>query len=341
MSIFQKLFKNKNAVKKDKAIAFVDYEHWYYSIQKNFGLKPEPVSWRRKLEEQYDLEDVMVFADFGHKGIDGELTKLRNMTNTIIETQQTFSRYKKDMTDFIMLDYIYQTAYTKPDITTFIIFTGDGHFQSVTKYLIQKLNKKVVIYGVRDSVSKQLRAVASECYMLPTDAETLRGYYEMIVSNLAYVSEKSNIIPTFNGTVSAVARHNEVPEELIHAALQEMLDKGLIYQRLQRVAFNKEVKVVAANWEELAKQGLWSFNIVLLRLLHFPILFHCFRSTLCLGNPFSKILKFHFCQIPFFIHTGVPRRHRNLHSASPPNPFYKMDFQIRLLLMEVLLSIPD
>ena len=36
MSIFQKLFKNKNAVKKDKAIAFVDYEHWYYSIQKNF-----------------------------------------------------------------------------------------------------------------------------------------------------------------------------------------------------------------------------------------------------------------------------------------------------------------
>ena len=50
MSIFQKLFKNKNAVKKDKAIAFVDYEHWYYSIQKNFGLKPEPVSWRRKLE---------------------------------------------------------------------------------------------------------------------------------------------------------------------------------------------------------------------------------------------------------------------------------------------------
>ena len=111
MSIFQKLFKNKNAVKKDKAIAFVDYEHWYYSIQKNFGLKPEPVSWRRKLEEQYDLEDVMVFADFGHKGIDGELTKLRNMTNTIIETQQTFSRYKKDMTDFIMLDYIYQVRY--------------------------------------------------------------------------------------------------------------------------------------------------------------------------------------------------------------------------------------
>ena len=101
---------------------------------------------------------------------------------------------------------------------------------------------------MRDSVSKQLRTVASECYMLPTDAETLRGYYEMIVSNLAYVS------------VSAVARHNEVSEELIHAALQEMLDKGLIYQRLQRVAFNKEVKVVAANWEELAKQGLWSFN---------------------------------------------------------------------------------
>ena len=54
----------------------------------------------------------------------------------------------------------------------------------------------------------------------------------MIVDNLAYVSTKSNIIPSFNGTVAAVARHNGVEEPEVAAALQEMLDKGWWYERI-------------------------------------------------------------------------------------------------------------
>ncbi len=259
MSIFSKLFQ-KRKVEKPGAMAFIDYEHWYYSYQNNFGLKPDPVGWRREVEEIYELDDIMVFADFGHKGIDGELAKIRSITNTIIETQQTFIRYKKDMTDFIMLDYIYQTVYLKPEISTYILFTGDGHFQSVVKYLTQRMKKTVVIYGVKNSLSNQLKMVASSSYELPADGNTLKEYYPMIVANLAYVSEKMDIIPTFNGTVAAVARRNQAPEELVRAALQEMIDKGYVYQRMQRVDFNRSVRVTAANWEMLAKAGLWSYG---------------------------------------------------------------------------------
>lgn len=257
----------KNFRKKDigesrdkKAIVFVDFEHWYYSYQRLYHLKPDPVEWRKELEENYQIEDIMVFADFSHKGIREELSKVRCITNTIIETQQTFAHYKKDMTDFIMLDYIYQYENDHPGTNTYIIFTGDGHFQSVVKYLTQKHQKEVLVYGVKDAFSSRLKTAASRIVELPAATDTLKGFYPLIIKNLSYVTDKPDIIPTFSGTAKAVSLRNEIPEELVKAALAEMIEKGLVYKRQQRVEFNKSVKVVAANWDALAKAGLWSFS---------------------------------------------------------------------------------
>lgn len=243
-----------------RAMAFVDYEHWFYSYKQTFCIAPDPIGWRKELEEAYALEDIMVFADFSYNGINAEISKLRAITNTIIETQQTNGRHKKDMTDFIMLDYIYQTSALHPEIGTYILFTGDGHFQSVAKYLTQRLKKQVIIYGVKGAISSQLKAIATEVHELPGTAEQTKALYGMIVSNMAYVSENDDIIPTFRGTVSAVSRRYQQPEDLVTAALQEMLDQGLLYQKERRVDFNRKVRIIAANWEALEKNGLWSFE---------------------------------------------------------------------------------
>ena len=101
---FLKLFQQTNS--KPKAMAFVDYEHWFYSYRLQFGMKPNVTSWMESLQEKYDVLDVMVFAAFDQKAIHDELKELRNITNTIIETHQQNGYHKKDMTDFIMLDYI-------------------------------------------------------------------------------------------------------------------------------------------------------------------------------------------------------------------------------------------
>ena len=106
-------------------------------------MRPDPRDFRDKLEAEYDIEDIMVFGDFSSPVIAEDLGKLRSITNTIIETGNTFNRRKKDMTDFIMLDYIYQYADQNKRTGTYIIFTGDGHFQSVTKYLSQKKKKHI------------------------------------------------------------------------------------------------------------------------------------------------------------------------------------------------------
>ncbi|MGI5906876.1 MAG: NYN domain-containing protein [Candidatus Pararuminococcus gallinarum] len=243
-----------------KAIAFVDYEHWYYSYQNLFGMRPDVESWRKELADEYEIEDIYVFGEFGHKGIHDELSKLRTITNTIIETQQPLGHHKKDMTDFIMLDYIYQHAALHPETDTYIIFTGDGHFLSVVRYLTQRANKHVIVYGVNGAFSSHLREVASESRELPDTDVSYRQYCEMIVENLVYVADHPTIISTFNGTVGAVARKHGAPEEMIRAALRRMLDEGLIVQKEQWVDFNRKVRVLRANWEALVAAGLWTYD---------------------------------------------------------------------------------
>lgn len=256
--LFEKL-NLKGPKTKTKAIAFVDYEHWFYSYYKLYHIKPNMIEWRQKLEEEFDLDDVMVFGDFSYKTIGDELIKIRSVTNSIIETRQTMSDSKKDMTDFVMLDYIYRYVNEHPKTNTYILFTGDAHFQAVVKYLKQVHKKEVIVYGVKNALSSQLREIASKTYELPASDEIVKRLYPIIVKNMAYVSDKLNIIPTFNSTARTLSERNGISEELIKTALSEMLGKGLLYTRKQRVAFNQSVNVLAANWEALEKEGLWTF----------------------------------------------------------------------------------
>lgn len=265
MELFRKIngnvfsFFRKEKEEKEGAAVFVDYEHWFYSLKKYFRQKPDIVKWKRELEEQYELKDIFVFADFSYPEIHEDLAKIRCVTNDIIETHQQLKSTKKDMTDFIMLDYIYRYVVEHPKIKTYIIFTGDAHFQSVISYL-KELHKQVIVYGVKEALSSQLKIIATKAIELPASAERLQGLYPIIVDNMAYVSDKMEIIPTFTATAKKLAEQNGIEEDVVKATLNEMIAKGLLYTRRQRVGYNKQVNVLAANWENLEKAGLWSFN---------------------------------------------------------------------------------
>lgn len=243
--------------KKNKAMVFVDYEYWFYSYKTRYGIRPNPAKWRASLEGTYNIDDVMVFANFSSPGLNGELDSIRAMTNTIIETGSDSQKAKKDMTDFVMLDYIYQCADSRRDIGTYILFTGDGHFQSVVKYLTQKKHKKVVLFGVTDSFSKRLSSVADEVNLLPLDGEFYETYMRYVVLDLDYCSKKETIIPTINSTADAVSRRRNLPDEQVRATIIKMLDEGYLYQRFRYVEFGRKVKVIAPKWEKLIEDGIW------------------------------------------------------------------------------------
>ena len=242
--------------KAETAIAFVDFEYWYYSYQNHYGIKPDPQGWKASLSPA--PADIMVFGEFSNnRGIADQLTALRTITNTIIETRQPTGIHKKDMTDFIMLDYIYQTAAKRPEISTYIIFTGDGHFQSVVKYLTG-IGKRVIVCGVAGSFSSTLQSVASETVLLPDEGSAFIEYSKMILKNLSYAQTKISIVPTYNGTVGAVVRNNKnVSEELVRRALDRLLKEGLITMKTENVSLNKRVPILHPEWKKLHDAGMW------------------------------------------------------------------------------------
>ena len=91
-----------------RCIAVVDFEHWYISLERQYSMKPDIKAWKDGLEKDYNIEEIAFFGDFSNQGLRGELDKIRNATSMIIDTQNNSEYYKKDFTDFIMLDYIYQ-----------------------------------------------------------------------------------------------------------------------------------------------------------------------------------------------------------------------------------------
>ena len=57
-------------------------------------------------------------------------------------------------------------------------------------------------------------------------------YYDMIIENFRYINRHRDkmIYPTFLSTVTAVARLNNVSDEDVRNALQELIDKKIIYK---------------------------------------------------------------------------------------------------------------
>ncbi|MBR4435212.1 MAG: NYN domain-containing protein [Clostridia bacterium] len=252
-----KIFRKKADTK--KAIAFVDYEYWFYSYMNKYSMRPDPSAWRQELEKQFKLIDIMIFADFNSPNIGEELAGLRSITNTIIETGTATQVRKKDMTDFVMLDYIYQSVGDRSDVGTYIIFTGDGHFQSVIKYLSQKCGKNVVVYGVESTFSKRLQAVSSNTVLLP-GKEELDGFYsKMIIKHFARLNNKRNIIPTFWDTVEAVSKYNNVSRDAVKSSLLKLIASEYINQK--EIKTGKEnVRILAPDWDKMRRDKFYDLQ---------------------------------------------------------------------------------
>ncbi|MBR6407279.1 MAG: NYN domain-containing protein [Clostridia bacterium] len=263
--IFEKFFKrndvhNENGIapsSKPRAVAFVDFEHWYISLDKMYHVKPKIREWRDSLAEKYDVTEIMFFGDFSNQSLRNEISHIREVTNFIVDTQNTSPHHKKDFTDFIMLDHIYRKAISGDNVDAFIIFTGDGHFNSVVQFIVDRCNKEVGIYAVKNALSNQLRTSASWYEELPKE-DYMAEYYEMILDNLKRIENSHrHARATFSKTVTMVAQRNNADEELVRTALEKLIQKGYILQKRERTRNNKMINVIRTDWEKLENDGMF------------------------------------------------------------------------------------
>ena len=239
----------------------MDFEHWFISMEKLYNTKPDIKKWSDELNAKYDVQEMTFFADFSINSMKNEINKIRNVTNMIVQTQNTTSHYKKDFTDFIMLDQIYQRAFDPNSADVFIIFTGDGHFSSAVRFLTNRSNKEVGIYGVKNALSKQLLATATWTVEVskpepeaPPDPNA--AYYEMIFANFKFLENQGKKkVLSFNKTVETISAINKVRYTKIQNALKTLMKKNYIISKEDYISGNK-ITTLAVDWEKVKADGL-------------------------------------------------------------------------------------
>lgn len=262
---FNRRRRKKRDNKLPRAVAFVDYEHWYISLEKIYGLRPNIDAWFSDLKRRCNLEEVIFFANFSKfKEKEKETKRIRAFTNKIIDTYNPDSHFKKDYTDFIILDNIYQKALSRDDVDLFVIFSGDGHFSSVVAFLKNFCNKEVGIYAVKGGLNNNLLKNADWTELVPGEKDFDSPVQNYIFSYLKDNENKKNYL-TFMKATDMIASKYSVDQELVKKNLSDLIKNDFIEQRQERTGRNSYIRVLNANWEKIKKENIWNRDAVLLK----------------------------------------------------------------------------
>lgn len=242
---------------KSDAVAFVDYEHWFYGYSNKFQMKPNVKEWLKELKTDFKVKDLFIFGDFSEPNMEQDMSRLKKITSGIVHTASEKNGVDKDFTDVIMLDYIYRYAAKKKSPKVYIIFTGDAHFLKVAEYL-KELGKKVIIYGVKFAFSNTLKSVATSYVEMPRQSQEKDYYNDLIFVSLNRLRKKPKTLITYWKTVNSVADYNKVPKERIRHALDNLVRQKYITEG-EQIGYNgKVLDVLVVDWDKVKRDGIWN-----------------------------------------------------------------------------------
>jgi len=219
--------------------AFVDFENIRYSTINSFGREPDPTSWRDKAMTYGLMGVARAYADFDQHpqpvrmrldvaGFEAQHYPAKRTTD------QNGREKIQSRSDLNFVVDIINTALTRPDIKTFLLFTGDKDFIRLVTTLRNRLGRRVVICGVPGSVSPDLVAAAGEDDPL-TMAQSADVDVSIIKAIDAYVMQlHEGFVPTqshMSRTLWRFVDRTMLPSEHIEAKVMEFLRKGVLTKR--------------------------------------------------------------------------------------------------------------
>ena len=228
---------------------FIDYESLYLSFMNKYATAPDLEPMIEDVKKHGRVLKIKVFGDFTKPEINQERNRIRTVTSDIIDCGTEASVLKKDFTDFIMLDHMYQEIIQNPSVQQYVLFTGDGHFSSVATFLKTFMDKSVGVYGVPGSLSHQLRDCCSWSKMINMVDDEDEVYQMNLLRNFKTIEQKG-LVPTFRKTIEHAARiygGNENKYELI---LREMISDGYVTRQAVTVNGN-EFMSISPVWEKI------------------------------------------------------------------------------------------
>jgi len=223
----------------NEVAAFVDFENIRYSTINSFGREPDPIAWRDKALKYGLMAVARAYADFEQHPPNVrmrlDVAGFEAQHYPAKRTSDAAGREKiQSRADLNFVVDVINTALTRPDIKTFLLFTGDKDFIRLVTTLRNRLGKRVVICGVPGSVSPDLVAAAGAEDPLQV-AQSVDVDKQVIRAIANYVSQlHDGFVPTqshMSRTLWRFLDRSVLPSEHIEAKVMEFLRKGILTKR--------------------------------------------------------------------------------------------------------------
>lgn len=241
----------------DEVAAFVDFENIRYSTINSYGREPDPVVWRDKALKYGLMSVAKAYADFDQHPpqVRMRLDVAGFEMNHYPVKRTTDSQGREKLasrSDLNLVVDIINTALVRPDIKTFLLFSGDKDFIRLVTTLRNRLGIRVVICGVPGSVSPDLVASAGEEDPLELE-ETEDIDIAVIQSIHAYVEQlHDGFVPTQSHMSRSLWRfvdRSKLPSEHIEAKVMEFLRKRVLIKRQTINGQGNELVTTELNFE--------------------------------------------------------------------------------------------
>jgi len=210
---------------------FIDFEYFVYGAESERMAPPAPA---HLMELAAGYGSVATAKAFGKNDVlDRYRQELRAASIEAILCTSTGAANKKNVTDFYMLDSIYQSAYTQGHIGNYIVVTGDGDFGSVLAYLRYRLQKKTIVMAYPDSVNPELKSSANEFVELKrVEKESWPVEEQMNLVRFVHSGESQGKLITLSST-ARVYKSGGMSEEDRREQIARMIEDGVFEQRVE------------------------------------------------------------------------------------------------------------
>ncbi|MGC4106554.1 MAG: NYN domain-containing protein [Thermomicrobiales bacterium] len=228
-----------NGSHSSEVAAFVDFENIRYSTINSFGREPDPLAWRDKALKYGLMSVAKAYADFDQHPAQArtrlDVAGFESQHYPAKRTTDSHGREKiASRSDLNLVVDIINTALVRPDIKTFLLFSGDKDFIRLVTTLRNRLGKRVIICGVPGSVSPDLVAAAGEEDPIEM-AQSADVDVAVIRAIDAYIKQlHEGFVPTqshMSRTLWRFLDRDQLHSEHIEAKVMEFLRKGVLTKR--------------------------------------------------------------------------------------------------------------
>lgn len=169
---------------------FIDFENVRYSLLNNYGQEPDPHKLIAKARKYGTVPVALAYADFSkHPDHYKRRFEAAGISRVDVPLRTLPGGKEKSSADLDMLLDIVDTVLDRPQISTFVLMTGDGDFVRISARLKNRFGKDVVIAGVPGTISSDLIDSATLADPLEIEERHLGELEARYVRLLSWIDE--------------------------------------------------------------------------------------------------------------------------------------------------------